>query len=147
MPNSPFMEPTLVWAIIALVLVIAELLSGTFYLLMLAVGAFGAAAAAHFGQPFPMQSVVAALLGVAGCYGVHVYRANSSTKRMAPLDAGMPASFESWLDAGARLARVRYRGASWDARVEGNEAIEPGTTLFVLSADGNTLKVAKNRAA
>jgi len=141
------MEPTLVWAVIGLVLVIAELLSGTFYLLMLAVAAFGAAAAAHLGQPFATQSMVAAVLGIAGCYGVHLYRAKSSTKRMAPLDAGMPASFESWLDASARLARVRYRGASWDARVEGNEAIEPGTTLFVLSADGNTLKVAKNRAA
>ena len=141
------MEPTLVWAAIGLVLVIAELLSGTFYLLMLAVAGFGAAAAAYVAQPFPVQSVVAAVIGIAGCYGVHVYRAKSSARRMAPLDAGMPASFEAWLDAGSRLARVRYRGASWDARVEGNEALEPGTTLFVLAADGNTLKVAKNRPA
>jgi membrane protein implicated in regulation of membrane protease activity len=141
------MEPTLVWAVIGLVLVIAELLSGTFYLLMLAVAGFGAAAAAYMAQPFPVQSVVAAVIGIAGCYGVHVYRAKSSARRMAPLDAGMPASFEAWLDAGSRLARVRYRGASWDARVEGNESLEPGTTLFVLAADGNTLKVAKNRPA
>ena len=63
---------------------------------------------------------------------------------MAPIDAGMPASFENWLDAGARLARVRYRGASWDARVEGAEGIEPGATVYVLAADGNTLRVAKN---
>ena len=42
---------------------------------------------------------------------------------MPSVDAGMPASFESWIDAGARLARVRYRGASWDARVEGAEAL------------------------
>jgi membrane protein implicated in regulation of membrane protease activity len=66
---------------------------------------------------------------------------------MAPIDAGMPASFESWLDAGSRLARVRYRGASWDARVEGSDALEPGAMLVVLAADGNTLKVAKSRAA
>jgi membrane protein implicated in regulation of membrane protease activity len=66
---------------------------------------------------------------------------------MRPIDAGMPPSFESWLDAGSRLARVRYRGASWDARVEGTEAVEPGATVFVLAVDGNTLKVAKNRPA
>ena len=66
---------------------------------------------------------------------------------MAPINAGMPASFESWLDARSRLARVRYRGASWDAQVQGNEAVEPGATLFVVAADGNTLKVAKNRPA
>ena len=141
------MDAALAWAIAALVLVIAELLSGTFYLLMLAVAAFGAAAAAYLEQPFPAQCIVAALLGAIGCYGVHVYRARSAATRMPPIDAGMPASFESWLDAGARLARVRYRGASWEARVEGSEALEPGATVFVLATDGNTLKVAKNRPA
>jgi len=123
------MDAALAWAIAALVLVIAELLSGTFE------------------QPFPTQCIVAALLGALGCYGVHVYRARSAATRMPPIDAGMPASFESWLDAGARLARVRYRGASWEARVEGSEALEPGATVFVLATDGNTLKVAKNRPA
>jgi membrane protein implicated in regulation of membrane protease activity len=141
------LDPALAWAIVGLVLVIAELLSGTFYLLMLAVAAFGAALAAYVGQAFPVQCIVAAVLAAAGCYGVHVYRARSSSKRMPPIDAGMPASFESWLDARSRLARVRYRGASWDAQVEGSEALEPGATLFVVAADGNTLKVAKNRPA
>jgi len=141
------MDAALAWAIAALVLVIAELLSGTFYLLMLALAAFGAAAAAYLEQPFPTQCIVAAVLGAIGCYGVHIYRARSAGTRMAPIDAGMPASFESWLDAGTRLARVRYRGASWEARVEGSEALEPGATVFVLATDGNTLKVAKNRPA
>jgi membrane protein implicated in regulation of membrane protease activity len=141
------MDPALAWAIVALVLVIAELLSGTFYLLMLGVAAFGAAAAAWLGHDFAVQSVVGALLAAGGCYGVHVYRARADTKRMPPIDLGMPASFESWLDAGSRLARVRYRGASWDARVEGSEAVEPGATLFVLAAEGNTLKVTKQRPA
>jgi membrane protein implicated in regulation of membrane protease activity len=141
------MDPALAWAIVGMVLVIAELLSGTFYLVMLAVAAFGAAGAAYLAQAFPTQCVVAALLGAAGCYGVHVYRAKSAPQRMPPIDAGMPASFENWLDAGSRLARVRYRGASWDARVEGSDAIEPGATVFVLAADGNTLRVAKNRSA
>ena len=139
------MDPALAWAIVGLVLVISELLSGTFYLLMLAVAAFGAAAVAYFGLGFPVQCIVAALLAAAGCYAVHIYRAKADPRRMAPIDAGMPASFESWLDAGARLARVRYRGASWDARVEGSDAIEPGATVFVITADGNTLTVAKNR--
>ena len=141
------MDPAIAWAVAGLALVISELLTGTFYLLMLAVAAFGSAAAAYFGQSFPVQCIVAAVVAAAGCYGVHVYRGKNSAQRMAPIDAGMPASFESWLDAGSRLARVRYRGASWDARVEGTEAIEPGATVFVLAADGNTLKVAKNRPA
>jgi len=130
-----------------LVLVIVELLTGTFYLLMLGVAAFGAALAAWLGLAFPVQTIVAAVVSAIGCYGVHVYRAKNRAQQMAPIDAGNPASFESWLDAPARLARVRYRGATWDARVEGADALEPGATLYVVAADGNTLKVAKNRPA
>jgi membrane protein implicated in regulation of membrane protease activity len=66
---------------------------------------------------------------------------------MPPIDAVMPASSESWIASSARLARVRYRGAGWDARVEGSEALEAGATVYVLAADGNTLKVTKTRPA
>jgi membrane protein implicated in regulation of membrane protease activity len=141
------MDPALVWAVMGLVLVIVELVTGTFYLLMLGVAAFGAAAAAWLGFAFSAQSVVAVVLSAAGAYGVRAYRARNRARQMPPIDSGMPASFESWLDAGARLARVRYRGASWDARVEGADALEPGATVYVLSAEGNTLRVAKSRPA
>jgi membrane protein implicated in regulation of membrane protease activity len=139
------MDHAIVWAVTGLVLVIVEVMTGTFYLLMLGVAAFGAALAAWLGLGFSVQSIVAVAVSAVGCYGVHVYRAKNSAQQMAPIDAGMPASFESWLDAGSRLARVRYRGASWDARVEGGEAVEPGATLYVLAAEGNTLRVAKNK--
>jgi membrane protein implicated in regulation of membrane protease activity len=141
------MDPALAWAIVGLVLVITELLTGTFYLLMLGAAAFGAALVAYLGQAFPVQCIVAAVVAAAGCYGVHVYREKNKSAQMPPIDAGMPATFESWVDAGARLARVRYRGATWEARVEGAAPVEPGATVFVLAADGNTLKVAKNRPA
>jgi membrane protein implicated in regulation of membrane protease activity len=139
------LDPALAWAVVGLGLVIVELLTGTFYLLMLGIAAFGASAAAWLGQPFSIQVIVAALVSAAGCYAVHVYRSKNKGAQMPSIDTGMPASFESWTDAGARLARVRYRGASWDARVEGSEGLEPGATVYVVAADGNTLKVAKNR--
>ncbi|MGQ0653241.1 MAG: NfeD family protein [Betaproteobacteria bacterium] len=137
------MDPALAWAIAGLLLVISELLSGTFYLLMLAVAAFGAAGAAYFGLSFPVQCVVASIVAAAGCYAVHLYRVKNTTPAMPPIDSGMPATFESWIDMGSRLARVRYRGASWDARVDSAEALEPGAMLYVVSTDGSTLKVAK----
>ena len=139
------MDHAVVWAVVGLVLVIVELLTGTFYLLVLGIAAFGAALAAWLGLQFSAQSIIAALIGAIGCYGVHLYRAKNRAEQMAPIDAGMPASFESWLDVGARLARVRYRDASWDARVEGGDALEPGATVYVLAADGNTLRVTKTR--
>jgi len=141
------MDHSLAWLIGGFALAIAELLTGTFYLLMLAVAAFGAAAAAYLGFGFGPQIVVAALVAAAGCYAVHAYRTKNRAKQMPSIDAGMPASFEEWIDRGERLARVRYRGASWDARIEGAESPEPGSVLYVLNTDGNTLKVAAKRPA
>ena len=146
------MDEDFLWAILGLALVIVELLSGTFYLLMLAVAAFGAALAAWLGQPFGVQAVVAAVISAFGCYGVHVYRAKNVREQMAPLDAGQPASFEAWVDPAARLARVRYRGASWEALVEADAgaaqpAPAPGALLYVVSTHGNTLKVTARRPA
>jgi|SRR6185295_8951407 len=141
------MEEDLLWAILGLTLVIVELLTGTFYLLVLGVAAFGAALAAWLGQGFPLQAVVAALIAALGCYGVHVYRTKNTTRQMAPVDAGQPATFEAWVDQGARLARVRYRGTSWDALVDGDAAVDAGAMLYVLTANGNTLKVTTRRPA
>ena len=141
------MEEDFLWAILGFALVIVELLTGTFYLLMLAIAAFGAALAAWLGQPFGVQAIVAAVVSAAGCYGVHVYRAKNIKGQMAPIDAGQPASFENWVDRGARLARVRYRGASWDALVDGEEAVDAGAMLYVVTTNGNTLKVTTRRPA
>ena len=141
------MDEDFLWAILGLTLVIVELLSGTFYLLMLGIAAFGAALAAWLGQSFPVQAIVAAAISGLGCYGVHVYRAKNATEQMAHVDAGQPASFENWVDQGARLARVRYRGASWDALVEGDAAIDAGAMLYVVTVNGNTLKVSNRRPA
>ena len=145
------MDEDFLWAILGLTLVIVELMTGTFYLLVLGIAAFGAALAAWLGQPFPVQTIVFAVVSGVGCYGAHLYREKNSTRQMSPIDAGLPASFENWLDQGARLARVRYRGASWDALVDGdgqeNAAPAPGSLLYVIKADGNTLKVTSRRPA
>src|SRR5437667_9851696 len=129
------------WAIAGLALVIAEVLTGTFYLLMLGLAAFGAALAAYMGQAFSVQVVVAAIVAAAGCYGVHAYRVRNRAQQMPNIDAGMPATFEQWIDEPARRARVHYRGASWEAEVDGGGALQPGAVLYVVNSHGNTLKV------
>ena len=141
------MEPYLIWLVAGFVLVIVELLTGTFYLLMLGVAAFGGAAVAYGGQGFGVQAIVATLLAVAGCYGVHIYRAKSSQDQMTSVDAGQPANFEHWVDEGGGLARVRYRGASWDAHVDGAGALQDGALLYVVRLEGHRLEVSRQRPA
>ena len=141
------MEANLIWLLAGLALVIAELITGTFYLLVLGVAAFGAGAAAWLGGGFPLQVITATAVAGVGVYLVHAYRARNAAQQMPPIDAGQPASFESWVDQAAGLARVRYRGASWEARLEGSEAPQPGAVVYVLAAEGNTLKVSAKRPA
>ncbi|MSP95828.1 MAG: NfeD family protein [Betaproteobacteria bacterium] len=141
------MEPYLFWLLAGFGLVIVELLTGTFYLLMLGIAAFGGAGVAFLGQPFEVQIIVASVVAAAGCYGAHAYRAKNAKQQMVSIDAGQPANFENWIDAGAGLARVRYRGASWDAKVDGTGALEPGALLYVLATEGNSLNVSRQRPA
>jgi membrane protein implicated in regulation of membrane protease activity len=49
---------------------------------------------------------------------------------------------ESWVDEGHGLARVKYRGASWDAKVSGS-APRPalGSMLYIDGQEGSTLLV------
>jgi membrane protein implicated in regulation of membrane protease activity len=141
------MEPYLVWLLAGFGLVIVELLSGTFYLLMLGIAAFGAAAMAWLGRGFELQVLVAVGIAAAGCYGVHLYRDRNAKSQMVPVDAGQPASFEAWIDQGGGLARVRYRGASWDARIDGQGDLDSGALLYVKGTEGHTLDVSRNRPA
>jgi len=141
------MEGHYLWLLAGLALVIAELVTGTFYLLVLGMAAFGAGAAAWLGTGFPAQAIAAVVVAGVGAYLVHAYRARNAAQQMRSIDAGQPANFESWVDQAAGLARVRYRGASWEARLEGGDAPQPGAVLYVLAAEGNMLRVSARRPA
>ena len=117
------------------------------FVLVLGIAAFGGALVAWLGSGFPVQATTASVIAAIGTYGVHLYRVKHAQQQMKPLDAGQPATFEDWVNRDAQLARVRYRGAVWEARVEGDAEVAPGAMLYVLAAQGNTLSVSKTRPA
>lgn len=137
------MEPYLAWIVVGFVLVIIELLTGTFYLLVIGIGAFAGAAVAWAGAGFFGQAVGASAVALVGTW--YVRRWHRANRRSSPkddfLDLGQPVVLESWIDSQAGLARVRYRGTTWDARVEAGTRPDPGATLFVNGRDGTTLLV------
>jgi membrane protein implicated in regulation of membrane protease activity len=137
----------LVWLIAGFALVIAELLTGTFYLLVLGAAAFVGATAAYFAGSHLMQAIAAAAVALVGVLWVHHARQAMIPERMRGLDVGQPAAFDSWVNRSAGQARVKYRDALWDARVSGDASGEPGEILYVVSVDGNTLTVSKTRPA
>jgi len=141
------MDYGLAWLIAGFGLVIAELLSGTFYLLVLGIAAFAGGAVYYGGGGLAIQAAVAALIALGGLAGVQRYRRSLSPQRMRPLDVGQPASFDSWVDQRSRHARVRYRDTLWDAEVAGEASGDPGELLYITSIHGNTLTVSKARPA
>ncbi len=141
------MDISLAWPIAGFVLVIAELATGTFYLLVLGLAAFAGAVVEYAGGTLMWQSLAAAAVAIAGVIWVRQYRKRAGSSRMKGLDVGQPAVFESWVNKGAGHARVKYRDTLWDAQVAGDVSGEPGEILYVTSIDGNTLKVSKTRPA
>jgi membrane protein implicated in regulation of membrane protease activity len=123
------------WWVVAGLLVVAELASGTFYLLMLALGACAGAVAAHAGLSFNAQVVAAALVGGGATAVWHFkrFRAPRSLPAEAnpdvSLDIGQTVRVELWNADGT--AQVKYRGASWAVRFRGAHAPTPGDHTIV----------------
>jgi membrane protein implicated in regulation of membrane protease activity len=139
------MELWLIWVIAGFVLVTAEILTGTFYLLMIGIGAFAAAAVAWVGGNELWQALAGALVALAGAWGVHHW--HGANRGGAPdnsnfLDRGQAVVLEGWANETARIARVKYRGTLWDAKLaRPDEHPAPGATLYILAHEGNTLVV------
>jgi membrane protein implicated in regulation of membrane protease activity len=125
--------------------VAAELATGTFYLLMVALGCAAGAVAAHLGLGTAMQIVTAAVLGGGATVAWHLKRGSEpkpappQSNRDVNLDIGQFLRVEQW--SGDGLARVHYRGASWAVRYSGPGTPRPGEHVIV-ALDGNELRVA-----
>lgn len=139
------MADYVLWAAAGLILVIAELVTGTFYLLVLGIAALAGGAVAFFGLGFWGQAIVAAVIAVVGVILIQQRRSRMESPAMSSPDLGQPVTWESWLNQRDGLARVRYRGASWDARVVGEGALQAGDMLYISAVNGNTLEVTKTR--
>lgn len=111
------MSEATIWWVLTGVLVALELATGTFYLLMLGLGAAAAALSAMAGQELSTQLIVAAAVGGLGAVLLGQWR-----KRQVPtpqdaqgqhLDLGSTVMVEAWDAQG--LTQVKHRGALWSA--------------------------------
>lgn len=138
------MDTYLLWVITGIVLVIVEMLTGTFYLLVLGIAALAAAAAAYLGQSFWVQAVTVAAVSVLGVILIKRFRGAARSGSDQGLDIGQTVMLEAWISEPDGLARVKYRNAQWEAQVSGDRP--PGGKVFYIHAvDGNTLRVSASK--
>lgn len=134
------------WWLLAGAMVALELFTGTFYLLMIAVGLVAAALAAHAGLPSTWQFLAAALVGSALVVFWYFKKKRQDgdpsvrSLRSVNLDIGEIVQIEHWQSDGT--AQVRYRGAQWSVIIREGVLPTPGPHR-VVELVGNRLLVDK----
>ena len=114
------MDESTFWWLFAGVAVAAELMTGTIYLLMLALGLVGAALAASAGASLTTQIAVAAAVGggaVVLWRWLKIRRGHPTPPAQSNpdvnMDVGQTVQVVAWNADGS--AQVHYRGANWTA--------------------------------
>lgn len=112
------MEAHWIWWMVAVLLVIAEILSGTFYLIAVAFGLAAAGVSAYIGIGWEGQAVIAALLCTVSVAAIYRWKQGQDTpheQSNLAYDIGQTVQAMNWTDE--RHARVSYRGAEWAAEL------------------------------
>lgn len=138
----------LFWWVAAGALIVAELFSGTFYLLMIALGMIAGGIAFVAGALPHVQMGAAAVIALIAVvvlrrsrFGNWKRRSDASHDAAVNLDIGATIEVDQWRD---RRARTMYRGAQWDVELAPGES--EGARLYRITAlDGNRLIVAAKR--
>ena len=129
------MAESTIWWVLAGAVVAVELLTGTFYLLMLSIGMVAAAIAAHLGATTSVQLVVAAVVGGGSVVSWRRYKqkqppsAPASSNRDVNLDVGETVQVEAWEPDGT--CSVKYRGANWSVSLVAGVTPSPGVHRII----------------
>lgn len=128
------MAESSVWWLLTGVAVAAELMTGTFYLLMFALGLAAAAIAAHLGLGLASQLVIAAIVGGGAVVAWHLLRGKKSVGKSAEfnsdvnMDIGQTIYIEAWQADGT--ANVKYRGSNWIAQLQAGSDAAAGSYII-----------------
>lgn len=122
------MAQWMLWLVVAGAVVILELFSGTFYLLMIAIGILAGSAVAYAGSTLEVQLIVAAVVGLLATVILRQSKLGKINRTAAArdpnvnLDIGQAITVDAWhsVSTGGKrpTARVMYRGALWDVELE-----------------------------
>lgn len=131
------------WWVLAAVLVGAELVTGTFYLLAVGLAFAVGGVAAILGVSLPLQLVVAGVAAVVTTMVAHKWRGARVPPPTPSLDLGQTVRVLGWNDDGS--ARVNYRGTQWNAELA-EAGASRAETMYIVGTRGSTLLIADRRA-
>lgn len=140
----------MMWTIAAGMVVILELFTGTFYLLMIAIGIAAGALTAWLGMSDGVQYLTAAAVGIGATLALNRSKLGQgkaprqNSEPATSLDIGQFIEVNQWTvheDVSA-TARAMYRGAQWDIDFSGAEVPRAGR-YRIIGMRGSRLLVAQ----
>ncbi len=135
-------EAWVFWIVAAAVLFVAEMVTGTFYLLLAAIGALAASALAYAGQDMIVQIIAAAVVTFIGWVIVNKFRplkkgGTWNTNADVNLDIGAQVRIAELNPTGKIY--VQYRGSRWEAVMAQDIAAEAGKDYTIVAIEGSRL--------
>ncbi len=133
------------WLVISAVLLVFEMLTGTFAFLIFAIGCAIASIPAYFGLGLPWQIALLAVV----CFIVflifksnpNIWGSKSQEKFGADTTIGLEGFVVETIDQGKGM--VKIKSEEWRAVSVDNEPIEEGSKVVVKAIEGVKLKVEK----
>ena len=147
------MTEWMIWFVLAGVMVILEMFTSTFYLLMIATGLAAGGLAALTGATTALQFILAAVFGICATYVLRrsklgkFHKGDAARDPNVNLDIGQALPIDQWNSGpgGITTARVMYRGAMWDVQLAHGADAKPG--LFIIrEIQGSRLIVANSHS-
>ena len=139
------MADSTIWWLLAGVMVAMELVTGTFFLLMLAGGMVAGALAAHLGLSVMLQMAVAAVVGGSAVVVLRQKRskrpkpAHANANRDVQMDIGETVHVQQW--NADRTAVVNYRGAQWTVELADHKVAPEAGFFKITELNGSRLVV------
>ena len=130
-----------IWIAVAVILLAAEMFTGTFYLLVVGIAAAAGALVAWSGSPPQLQLALALVIAAAGAFIVFRWHKKHRSKKGTSgnnLDIGQTVVWKGIYPDGAW--KVHYRGAQWQAR-PAHPDVDSSKPLLIAETSGNTLIV------
>lgn len=132
-----------IWILVGILLVIGEMLSASFFMLFLGLGAFAAALTASLGgSPF-LQGLTAASVAI---IGVLALRKPIQKILLKKINLATDLGKEIVIDQGMaphHQTRITYQGSSWLATNLESEPLKAGDRVVIVGIDGNVLLIRK----
>ena len=138
------MSPILIWAILGIILLIAEVFTTTFFLLFFGIAALIVATAKFFGLSHLATELI--IFGTIGLLGIVIFRkrllVNFHHDKDFQLDVNQSVVLSEDIAANA-TGKILYRGTSWSATNHSGTDLKKGEEAYIKKIEGLKLILSK----